>query len=64
MSWQPSAASTKQVLHHVLKGKWCPTLVLLGPDGKILAVSEGDKPPLYGPSLLKTLEEALPPGRS
>jgi thiol-disulfide isomerase/thioredoxin len=59
---QSSAASTKQVLRHVLKVKWYPTLILVGPQGKILAVSEGEKPPLYGPALLKTLEQTLPPG--
>jgi peroxiredoxin len=60
---QSSAASTRQVLHHVLKVKWYPTLILVGPQGKILAVSEGEKPPLYGPALLKTLDQMLPPGR-
>jgi thiol-disulfide isomerase/thioredoxin len=61
---QSSAESTNQVLHHVLKVKWYPTLILVGPDGKILAVSEGEKPPLYGPALLETLEKTLPAGRS
>ena len=61
---QSSAKSTKPVLHYILKIKWYPTLVLLGPDGKILAVSEGETPPLYGPSLFRTLDQTLPPGRS
>jgi thiol-disulfide isomerase/thioredoxin len=61
---QASAASTKQVLRHVLKVKWYPTLILVGPQGRILAVSEGEKPPLYGPAILKTLDQTLPPGRS
>ena len=62
-SWlQSSSPSTNQVIHHVLKIKWYPTLILLGPQGKILAVSSGEKPPLYGASLLKTLEQMLPPG--
>jgi len=64
ISWlQSSAASTESIIHHVLKVKWYPTLILLGPDGRILAVSVGEKPPLYGPALLKTLEQTLP-GRS
>jgi thiol-disulfide isomerase/thioredoxin len=61
---QSSPQSTKQVLHHVLKVKWYPTLILVGPEGKILAISEGEKPPLYGPALLDTLEKALPSGQS
>jgi thiol-disulfide isomerase/thioredoxin len=59
---QSSSPSTKQVLHHVLKVQWYPTLILLDPESKIVAVSEGEKPPLYGPSLLRTLEQVLPPG--
>jgi thiol-disulfide isomerase/thioredoxin len=61
---QSSAESTKQVIHHVLKVQWYPTLILLGPQGKILAVSVGEKASLYGPALLKTLEQTLPPGQS
>ena len=61
---QSSADSTGQIIHHVLKVKWYPTLILLGPDRKILAVSMGEKPPLYGPALLKTLDQTLPAGRS
>jgi thiol-disulfide isomerase/thioredoxin len=57
---QSSAKSTKQVLHHVLKIKWYPTLILVGPQGRILAISEGEKPPLYGPALLQTLDQTLP----
>jgi thiol-disulfide isomerase/thioredoxin len=59
---QSSYISTNQVTHHVLKVQWYPTLILLGPQGKILAVSFGEKPPLYGPPLLNTLEQILPPG--
>lgn len=58
---QSSSPSTNQVIHHVLNVPWYPTLLLLGPHGKILAVSLGEKPPLYGPALLKTLDQMLPP---
>jgi len=61
---QSSASSTGQIMHHALKVKWYPTLILLGPDAKILAVSVGEKPPLYGPALLKTLDQTLPSGQS
>lgn len=60
---QSSAPSTKYVIHHVLKVKWYPTLVLLSPGRKILAVSTGTKPPLYGASLLGTLDKMLPAAR-
>lgn len=59
---QSSSPSTNRVIQHVLRVQWYPTLILLGPQGKIRAVSLGEKPPLYGPSLLKTLEQMLPPG--
>ena len=61
---QSTPESTKQVLRHALKVKWYPSLILVGPDGRILAVSEGEKPPLYGPALMDTLEKTLPAGRS
>lgn len=65
ISWlQSSRQSTKQVIHRTLKIRWYPTLILLGPKGKILAVSVGEKSPLYGPVLLKTLEHTLPAGHS
>ncbi len=61
VAWlQASPQSTEQVIKHILKVQWYPTLILLGPPGKILAVSVGEKPPLYGPSLLTTLERTLP----
>lgn len=60
VSWlQSSAASTRKVVH-MLKIDWYPALLLLAPGGKLLAVSWGQKPPLYGPALLPTLEKALP----
>jgi thiol-disulfide isomerase/thioredoxin len=57
---QSSPESTRQVLRHVLKIRWYPSLILLGPQGTILAVSLDEKPPLYGDSLLKTLDRTLP----
>lgn len=59
---QSSPASTKYIVHHVLKVKWYPALVLLDPTRRILAVSAGMVPPLYGPVLLKTLNQTLPSG--
>ena len=62
VTWlQSSDESTKEVIHHVLKVEWYPTLILIGPDGRSLAGSSGEKPPLYGPTLLKTLDQTLPP---
>jgi thiol-disulfide isomerase/thioredoxin len=61
---QSSPESTKEILHRALKVKWYPTLILVGPEGRILAVSEGEKPPLYGPALMDTLDKTLPPGQS
>jgi len=61
--WQQSSAeSTEWIIHHVLKVKWYPTLILLGPDRRILAVSVGEKGSLYGPALAGTLDQILPPG--
>ncbi len=57
---QSSPQSTKRVIKHVLKVQWYPTLILLDPQDKILAISTGERPPLFGPPLLKTLDEALP----
>jgi thiol-disulfide isomerase/thioredoxin len=59
---QSSSPSTNEIIHHVLNVQYYPTLILLSPQGKILAISMGEKPPLFGPSLLKTLEQTLPPG--
>jgi thiol-disulfide isomerase/thioredoxin len=61
---QSSPESTRQVLHRALKVRWYPTLILVGPSGKILAISKGEKPPLYGPALLDTLDKTLPAGPS
>jgi len=62
ITWlQSSPSSTQEILKHSLKVKWYPTLILLGPQAKILVISEGENAPLYGSELLKTLDQALPP---
>ena len=47
VSWLQSVpTSTKQVVHD-LGIQWYPALVLLDPNAKILAVSKGERPPLF-----------------
>lgn len=49
ITWlQSSPPSTQEVLKHSLKVEWYPTLILLGPQARILAISEGENAPLYG----------------
>jgi thiol-disulfide isomerase/thioredoxin len=61
ITWlQSSPPSTQEILKHSLKVEWYPTLILLGPQARILAISEGEKAPLYGSLLLKTLDQILP----
>ena len=60
ITWlQASPPSTRAILKHSLKVEWYPTLILLGPKATILVVSKGDDAPLYGASLLKTLDQTL-----
>ena len=61
VTWlQSSPPSTQEILKHTLKVEWYPTLILLGPASRILVISKGDNAPLYGSSLLKTLDQTLP----
>lgn len=60
--WPQSAPrSTKYVLHHVLKVKWYPAMVVLDPRGKIVLVSGNGKRFLRGKKLLRALNRLLPP---
>ena len=61
LPWPQSAtASTKNVLDHVLKVEWYPTMVLLNPEGKILFVTGNGRSFLRGKKLLETLDKLLP----
>lgn len=62
LPWPQSAPeSTKQVIHHVLKVRWYPTIVVLDPQRKIVLVTGNGKRFLRGKKLLRALNRVLPP---
>lgn len=61
ISWlQCAPKSTKKIIDDELKIRWYPTVILLGPQRKILLVSGDGKSILKGKKLLRRLDQILP----
>ncbi|MCA1815456.1 MAG: redoxin domain-containing protein [Acidobacteria bacterium] len=61
MTW---AEATRESIIGVIKSyriHYFPSTLLVGPDGKIISLSQRNQPDLRGPDLLKSLDRLLPP---
>jgi thiol-disulfide isomerase/thioredoxin len=61
MTW---TQATKESIRDVIKSyriHYYPSTLLLGPDGKIISLSQRNQPDLRGVDLLKSLDRILPP---